>query len=59
MKQEPSIFDEVDLDADKAADAEGVADLDAGRVIQHDAMKAWLLSLGTADELLPPQPATS
>jgi predicted transcriptional regulator len=54
MKPEPSIFDEVDIDADKAADAEGVADLDAGRVIQHDAMKAWLLSLGTADELRRP-----
>jgi predicted transcriptional regulator len=59
MKLERSIFDEIDIDADKAADAEGLADLDAGRVIKHDAMKAWLLSLGTADELPPPRSAKS
>ena len=59
MKPEPSIFDEVDVDADMAADAEGLADLEAGRVIGHDAMKAWLLSWGTAEELPPPSPAKS
>jgi predicted transcriptional regulator len=53
MKPERSIFDDIDIDADMAADAEGLADLDAGRVIHHDAMKAWLRSLGTADELPP------
>jgi predicted transcriptional regulator len=57
MEPERSIFDEVDIDADKAADAEGMADLDAGRVIEHDVMKAWLLSLGTADERPPPRPS--
>mgnify|MGYP000510091379 CR=1 FL=1 len=57
MKPERSIFDEVDTDADMAADAEGLADLDAGRVISHEAMKAWLLSWGTAEELPPPSPA--
>jgi predicted transcriptional regulator len=57
MKPERSIFDEIDVDADMAADAEGLADLDAGRVISHEAMKAWLLSWGTADELPSPQPA--
>lgn len=56
MKPEQSIFDEIDVDADRAADAEGLADLDAGRVVSHDAMKAWLLSWGTAEELPPPQP---
>lgn len=59
MKPEPSIFDEIDIDADRAADAEGLADLDAGRVISHEAMKAWLLSWGTAEELPPPSPAKS
>ncbi|TCS13979.1 CopG family transcriptional regulator [Caulobacter sp. BK020] len=59
MKSERSIFDEIDVDADRAADAEGLADLDAGRVISHEAMKAWLLSLGTANELPPPRPARS
>jgi predicted transcriptional regulator len=57
MKPERSLFDEIDIDADRAADAEGLADLDAGRVISHEAMKAWLLSWGTADELPPPRPA--
>lgn len=50
MTPEPSIFDEIDVDADAAADAEGLADLDAGRVVTHDRMKAWLLSWGTPDE---------
>lgn len=53
MKPEPSIFD-VDDVADAAADAEGVADLDAGRVVTHERMKAWLLSWGTPDELPAP-----
>lgn len=52
---EPSIFDEIDTEADAAADAEGLADIDAGRTISHDAMKAWLLSWGTPDELPPPR----
>ena len=51
---ETSIFDEIDTDADAAADAEGLADMDAGRTISHDAMKAWLLSGGTQGELPPP-----
>ncbi|MBO9559652.1 MAG: CopG family transcriptional regulator [Caulobacter sp.] len=59
MKPERSLFDEIDIDADMAADAEGLADLDAGRVISHEAMKAWLLSWGTAEELPPPSPAES
>jgi len=54
MKSEPSIFDEIDDVADAAADAEGLADLDAGRVVTHDRMKAWLQSWGTPDELPAP-----
>nr|WP_295107996.1 CopG family transcriptional regulator [uncultured Caulobacter sp.] len=53
MKPEPSIF-EVDDVADAAADSEGVADLDAGRVVSHERMKAWLLSWGTPEELPAP-----
>ncbi len=52
---EPSIFDEPDATAEAAADAEGMADFEAGRVISHKAMKAWLLSWGTAEELPPPE----
>ena len=55
MKAERSIFDDTDDAADEAATLEGEADLAAGRVISHEAMKAWLLSWGTADELPPPQ----
>lgn len=51
MKLEPSIFDA----ADEAALAEGEADLAAGRVISHEAIKAWLLSWGTGDERRPPK----
>jgi predicted transcriptional regulator len=51
--RELSLFDETAAEAE-AADAEGLADLEAGRVISHEAMKAWLLSWGTPDELPPP-----
>jgi len=54
MKREPSLFDEIDEAAEEAAMVEGEADIAAGRVISHDAMKAWLLSWGTPDELPPP-----
>jgi predicted transcriptional regulator len=49
-----SFFDELDVGAEMAADAEGLADFEAGRVISHEAMKAWLLSWGSPEELAPP-----
>lgn len=55
MTPEPAIFEDVDEAADEAADAEGIADLEAGRVISHEAMKAWLLSWGTPNKLPAPQ----
>ena len=55
MKAEPSIFEDDDVVAEAAADAEGLADLDAGRVISHERMKAWLLSWGTPEETPPPK----
>jgi predicted transcriptional regulator len=55
MKPEPSIFDIVDEEADARREAEAQADVANGRVISHEAMKAWLLSWGTSDELKPPQ----
>lgn len=48
------MFDEIDDDAEAAADARAEADIAAGRVISHEAMKRWLLSWGTDDELPPP-----
>jgi predicted transcriptional regulator len=55
MKPEPSIFEDADSAADERADAEGLADLDAGRVVSHDAVKTWLLSWGSPNELPPPK----
>ena len=33
---------------------EGVADLDAGRTMPYEAVRRWLLSWGTENELPPP-----
>jgi predicted transcriptional regulator len=55
MKPEPSIFGLTDDKAEVDADAEGLADLDAGRTVSHEAMKRWLLSWGTPDESPPPK----
>jgi predicted transcriptional regulator len=54
MKPEPSIFDDVNDEAEAAADAEAQADIAAGRVVPHERMKAWLLSWGKKGELPPP-----
>jgi len=35
---------------------EALADVDAGRVIDHQAVRAWADSLGTANPLPPPLP---
>lgn len=49
MVPEPSIF-ETDEEAEAAADAEGMADIAAGRVVPHDEVAAWLDTWGTPDE---------
>lgn len=54
-KPEPSLFDEIDDDAETAADARAEADIAAGRVISHEAMKRWLQSWGTPDEIPAPK----
>ncbi|MFO6203977.1 hypothetical protein ACLBVK_33230, partial [Pseudomonas aeruginosa] len=41
------------FDDDQEATAEGIADIEAGRTISHEAVKAWLLSWGTPNELPP------
>ncbi len=56
MTPEPSIFDQVDDEAEAAADAEGLADLEAGRVVPHAEVVAWLETWGTPDEK--PAPAS-
>lgn len=55
MVPEPSIF-ETDTAAEEAADAEGMADIAAGRVVPNDEVAAWLDTWGTPEEK--PAPAT-
>ena len=42
-------------EAKRLAILEGIADADAGRLIPHEEVKAWALSLGTDNELPPPK----
>ncbi|PVM86499.1 antitoxin [Caulobacter endophyticus] len=56
MKPEPSIFDEIDEDADARRYAEAMDDIAAGRLIPNDEVCAWLESWGTPDEK--PAPAS-
>jgi predicted transcriptional regulator len=50
MKPERSIFDDVDDAAEAAADAEGLADIEAGLVVPHAEVAAWLDTWGTPQE---------
>jgi predicted transcriptional regulator len=56
MTPDPSIFDQVDDESEAAADAEGLADLTAGRTVPHTEVAAWLETWGTPDEK--PAPAS-
>ena len=55
MVPEPSIF-ETNTEAEEAADAEGMSDIAAGRVVPHEKVAAWLDTWGTPEEK--PAPAT-
>ena len=55
MKPEPSIFDQVNDEAEAAADAEGLADIEAGRVTPHKDVAKWLETWGTAEDGPPPE----
>jgi predicted transcriptional regulator len=55
---EPSIFDEVDSvdpDVDQRNLARAEADIAAGRLVSHEAVKRWLTSWGTPNELPAPK----
>lgn len=54
VKPEPSLLDEIDDAAEAAADAEGLADIEAGRVVPHHEVARWLDTWGTPDETPPP-----
>ena len=52
MTREQSLFDQTDPAAEAAADARADADVKAGRLIGHDAVKRWVASWGS-DKPLP------
>ena len=56
MEPEPSLFDEIDNASEAAADAEGLADIEAGRTVPHAEVAAWLDTWGKPDEK--PAPAS-
>jgi len=47
---DPSFFDEIDEAAEAAADAEGLAQLDAGEGVAHEDIVEWLKTWGTPQE---------
>jgi len=55
MTPEPSNLHDLDDEAEAAADAEAMADLDAGRSVSGEAVKRWLRSWGTANVLPTPR----
>ena len=52
---EPTVFEPADDAAEARAIAEAEAQVLAGKVISHDAVRRWLKSWGTPDELPPPK----
>jgi hypothetical protein len=48
-------FDSSNPEADAEAEARARADVRAGRLISHEAVRRWLLSLGTANPLPRPR----
>ena len=49
-KPEPSILDDVDEAAERAAEAEADADVEAGRVVDHARVREWLKTVGTPEQ---------
>lgn len=53
---EPGLFDQVDPEAEAAADARALADIEAGRVISHEAVKRWLTDIINGKRTPRPRP---
>jgi predicted transcriptional regulator len=49
MRPEPTDPRENEDAIDKATDAQGLADLNAGRIVSGEAVKRWLRTWGTND----------
>ena len=56
MKAEPSIFDEANDVAEADADARAEADIEAGRVLSHEAVSLWLSSWANGKPMAAPKP---
>jgi predicted transcriptional regulator len=54
-EQKFSVFESLDDAAEEKALAEAEADVAAGQIISHKAIKRWLLSWGKPNELPPPK----
>lgn len=55
MKTEEALFRTSDAAAEAEADARAEADVAAGRVISHEAVRTWLTSLATENPLPRPR----
>ena len=55
MDEEPGVVAIEDEAAIEAATLQGLADIEAGRVVSHEAVKRWLLSLSTDNPLPRPK----
>ena len=53
--EEPGVFEFEDEAAVEAATQRGLDDFEAGRVVSHEAVKRWLLSLSTDNPLPRPK----
>ena len=51
---EPSIFDEIDEEAERLSEAQAEADVAAGRVVPNARVIEWLKSWGTPNRLPTP-----
>jgi predicted transcriptional regulator len=55
MKMERTLFDHSDPEAEARADARAEADVRAGRLVSHGAVRRWLASWGSSKPLPRPR----
>jgi len=59
MSNPATIFDIVDEDAKRRAIEEGIADIEAGRYVDHETVDKWLERLANGEFCAPPPLSTS
>jgi predicted transcriptional regulator len=55
VRLDPRVLTEDEIE-EARLDAQALADVEAGRVVPHEEVAAWLRSWGTANELPRPRP---